>query len=375
MTTEHDHLVQATRHIARAEEMVTEQRDLIDTLPPGLYEAVFEDKTEKTANPDLAIGNWVMRCEMRTLDDIRALGGNDTADERRFATAARVSETNLALYRTFAQPMVRTLVNPQLAQFMQQLHPLRLQYDLLSNANPFMAPVAGLADQVRKNRVPLATDNPFVTLQETVSGQIIAALNAWRDIIETAAERTFMAVYRSPALQAAVGIDPAAKRALRRAAKHPLHRELLQKRTAELRARIPVGGLREAGIRALIYAGMGRRAVDERGFEVLLRIRPAHGDMPLSEFKALVREQYLILLVDTEAALVALSSMLPADADVRRKTFDLIKQVLSACGEFSAEDKERLLRIARAFGVEDNAATVRNLTLISTQNEPQAKAS
>src|SRR5215467_9379310 len=88
--------------------------DLIDTLPPGLYEAVFEDKDKDTANPDLATGNWVMRCEARALDDMRALGGNDAADERCFATAARVSETNLALYRTFAQPIVRALVNPQL---------------------------------------------------------------------------------------------------------------------------------------------------------------------------------------------------------------------------------------------------------------------
>src|SRR5271165_7059399 len=50
--------------------------DLIDTLPPGLYEAVFEAKNEATAGADLVTGNWVMRCEMRTLDDIRALGGN-----------------------------------------------------------------------------------------------------------------------------------------------------------------------------------------------------------------------------------------------------------------------------------------------------------
>jgi hypothetical protein len=41
----------------------------------------FEDKTAETANPDLALGNWVMRCEARTLDDIRALGGNDMADD------------------------------------------------------------------------------------------------------------------------------------------------------------------------------------------------------------------------------------------------------------------------------------------------------
>src|ERR1700760_2395604 len=47
--------------------------DLIDTLPSGLYEAVFESKADDTANPDLVTGNWVMRCEARTLDDIRAL--------------------------------------------------------------------------------------------------------------------------------------------------------------------------------------------------------------------------------------------------------------------------------------------------------------
>jgi uncharacterized protein (UPF0335 family) len=32
MATEHDHLVQAIRHIARAEEMVREQRGLIDRM-------------------------------------------------------------------------------------------------------------------------------------------------------------------------------------------------------------------------------------------------------------------------------------------------------------------------------------------------------
>src|SRR5262249_23251136 len=78
--------------------------DLIDVLPPGLYEAVFAPKTAETQHADLVSGEWVMRCEQRTLDDIRALGGNDAADERRFATAARVSGMNLALYRTFMQP-------------------------------------------------------------------------------------------------------------------------------------------------------------------------------------------------------------------------------------------------------------------------------
>jgi pimeloyl-ACP methyl ester carboxylesterase len=46
--------------------------DLIDMLPPGLYEATFERKSGDTSNPDLVSGDWVMRCEARTLDDIRA---------------------------------------------------------------------------------------------------------------------------------------------------------------------------------------------------------------------------------------------------------------------------------------------------------------
>jgi hypothetical protein len=348
--------------------------DLIDTLPPGLYEAVFEAKTDDTANPDLATGQWVMRCETRTLDDIRALGGNDAADERRFATAARVSETNLALYRTFAQPTVRALVNSPLAQWMHQLHPLRLQYELFSNANPMMAPVATMAEQIRNDRRPAAKDNPLVAMQENASRQIVAGLDAWRDMIETLTERTFLAVYGSPVLQAAVGIDPAGTRPLRKASKHPLHDELVRKRIAELKSRIPAGGLREAVIRALLYVGLARAAVDERGFEAVRRIRRAHDDIPLQAFKALVREQFYILLVDTEAALAAIPSMLPSDADTRRKGFDLIKQALGARGAFSDEDNKRMQRIARAFGLDE--PTVPNLTVIaSARQEAQAKAS
>jgi len=350
--------------------------DLIDTLPPGLYEAVFEAKTEDTANPDLATGEWVMRCEQRTLDDIRALGGNDAADERCFAAAARVSETNLALYRTFAQPIVRSLVNSPLAEWMQQLHPLRLQYELFSNANPMMAPLATMAEQVRNSRRPVAADNPFVAMQENASRQIVAALDAWRQASEAFAERCFFTIYGSPVLQAAAGIDRAGTHQLRKASKHPLHDELLQKRIAELKSRIPGGGLREAVIRALLYIGLARGSVDERGFEAVRRIRRTHGDMPLSAFKALVREQFYILLVDTEDALAAIPSMLPPDAETRREAFGLIRQALGAIGEFSVEDKKRLDAVARLFGLDDASTAAPNLTVIgSARQETQAKAS
>jgi len=310
--------------------------DLIDTLPPGLYEAVFEPKTDGTAGADLVTGGWVMRCEMRTLDDIRALGGNDAADERRFATAARMSEVNLALYRTFAQPIVRALVSAPLAETLHQMHPLRLQYQIFSNANPFMAPIASLAEDVRKNRRPVAPDNPFIAMQENISEQIVTALDGWRDFIETVAERTFLTVYGSPVLQAAAGIDPADTRPLRKPAKNRLYQELVQKRIAELKSHIPLGGLREAVVRALIYVGLGRGSVDERGFESLRRLRSRYGDMPLSEFKRLVREQFAMLLIDQQATRCAgpRRSRSPSPRRVsrrRRMTLAPVLQVLDCC--------------------------------------------
>jgi pimeloyl-ACP methyl ester carboxylesterase len=346
--------------------------DFIDTLPPGLYEAKFENKTDELTNPDLVIGNWVMRCEARTLDDIRALGGNDMADECRFATAARVSEINLSLYRTFVQPFVRAFVNPQLSEWMRRMHPLRLQYEIFSDSNPMMGPIVQSTEHIRQNRKALSKDNPFLAMQERVSDQVVAGLELWREFYETAAERTFLTLYGSPLLQSAVGIDTSGAQPLRKAAKSPLHRELLQKRIVELKARIPVGGVREAIVRALIYIGMQRAAIDERGFELTRRIRKAEGEGSLAEFKALVREQFNILLIDQKAALAAIPAMLPDDLATRQKAYDLIKQIMSARAKLSAEDKERMDEIAQLFGLDNKNGTQDNARHVS--NKQRAKS-
>jgi len=334
--------------------------DLIDTLPPGLYEAKFERKAEATANPDLASGDWIMRCELRTLDDIRALGVNDVADDHSFATVDRVSRTNLALYRAFVQPMVRGLMNPALAETLRLLHPLRLQYEIFSNANPMMAPVAAWAEQVRDRRKPASADNPFIAMQENISRQIVAGLDAWRVATEDFSERLFTTVYGSKPFQAAMGINPANNQPLRHAPKSALHRELINKRIAELKSRMTAGGLREAMIRAMIFAGMGRAAVDERGFEALRRIREKYSDVTLTEFKAIAREQFYMLLLDTEGALSAIPSMLPPEPETRQKALELISHVLRARGDLSADDRERLQRVSRLFGKEERLTVVRN---------------
>ena len=155
-----------------------------------------------------------------------------------------------------------------------------------------MAWIGTLADQVRQERKPAAADNPLLAVQETASRQIVQALDRWRDTNEALSERMFLTIYGAPSLQAAAGIDPAENRAPRKAPKNPLHHELMQSRIDDLKARMSAGGRREALIRGLLYAGMSRAAIDERGFEMVRRIRQENDAVPLSEFKAMVREQF-----------------------------------------------------------------------------------
>jgi hypothetical protein len=195
-------------------------------------------------------------------------------------------------------------------------------------------------------------------MQENMSRQIVAGLDGWRVAAEDFSERLFMAVYGSKPLQAAMGINPASDQPLRRAPKSTLHRDLINKRIAELKSRIAAGGLREAVIRGLIFAGMGRAAVDERGFEALRRIREKYTDITLTEFKTIVREQFYMLLLDADGALAAIPSMLPPESETRQKALELIRHVLSARGELSPDDRERLQRISQLFGKQERLTVV-----------------
>ena len=340
--------------------------DLIDVLPPGLYEATFEARGADTVNDDLAVGQWVMRCEARTLDDIRAMGGNSPEDERRFETAKRVSEMNLEAYRKYLAALDQVDGDAADGGADAQLASARMQYEAFSSQNPLMTAVENAADKAREERKPVAKDNPFLAFQERMSKQIVSSLDQWRDSQESLSEAMFLAIYGSPALQAAVGVDPQSVPSRRREM-DPKHRELLQARIAELKSKIGTGGLREAGIRALLYVGSVRGMVDERSLEALRRLRQADKSarITLSEFKILVREQFFMLLLDQEAALAAIPSLLPANMDERRKAFAALQEVLSASAEISGEVARRLKEVAGLFGL--NAADTSNVRPIGSR--------
>jgi len=328
--------------------------DLIDVLPPGLYEAVMTEKGPETTHPELASGKYVVRFVARTLNHIRALGGNDAEDELRFATAARVSEINQGLYRTFLSPVVRAMVNDQTAAWLRSMHPHRVRFEAFSDKNPLLGPIAQLAESVRANRRPVDNGNPFLAIQEAVSQQIVDALDGYREARDRMAESFFMTVYGSPIVQAMVGLGSDAATARQRIGRDVAREAAVAKATAELEAHVERGGLREAAVRALVYIGLGRpeAGVDERAFAVLRQVRasqPESRRMSLAQFKELVREQYLMLRLDEERAIAALPKLLPADATERAGAMDLIRRIVSAGGEPSGEVKARIERMGAIF--------------------------
>jgi hypothetical protein len=271
------------------------------------------------------------------------------------------------------QPFVRAMVNPQMADWLRRMQPLRLQYELFSDANPFMKPIADAADKARAERKPVPADNPLLAAQEAMSKQIVTAFDAWRDATEKFSEQAFLSIYGSPALQRAMGVDPDSDERPRRAGKNPLHRQFVEQRIAELKARMSEGGLREALVRATLYVGMARQSVDERGFETIRRIRLAKSEtsrLTLAQFKQLVREQFFMLLIDQDAALAAIPALLPDSAEERRKTLDVLREVISASGDLSPEVRLRLERVAALFDPERPKTNVSKMPAQESARRP-----
>jgi hypothetical protein len=351
--------------------------DLIDVLPPGLYEAVMTRKDSADPSADLIGGDYLVRFEARTLDDIRALGGNAEEDDRKFAAVARVSEINLGLYRMFVQPWVRSWANEDLARSLRELHPLRLQYNMLSRTNPLTQPLPALVDEARKSRHPVSRDNPFWRAQEQLSAWIETSLDAYRDMRDLAYEAWFDAVYGSPLLQAMVGLKASDSSPRRRPGTQAAHFALVAERMEELKAGIAKGGPREAVLRALLYVRMPEGAVDERGFNLLRRMREEAGKgISLAAFKHMVRQQFFMLLLDERRAVEAIPDMLSRDRELASRMMSTARRLLEVVGVSNKESKARLAEMKALFesaGVREAAAHAHVSSVRRSGPRPEVK--
>lgn len=325
--------------------------DLIDGIPPGLYEIVIADKSAGDIGADLLAGNFNVRIEHRDLDDIRALGCNSIEDEREFATVARLSQLNNAWYSAFMQPWIKAFLTPQMAAALLAMHPLRMRYAMFSDKNPLMRGVAPLADKARAERRMPDADNPLLEMQEQVSEMVTAWLEACGRIRDQAHEAMFHSLYGSLWLQTWLGATRSGQRPRPKPKTPPAKVAALAAKIEEGRATMDRGGPLEAVVRALVYVAEGQRAIDARSFETLRLILKEHPEITLARYKEVLRQQWAMLTIDQEAALKTLPNLLPADADARRALFEKVIAIRTAAGPLDGQAKRRLDEIEALFEI------------------------
>ena len=134
--------------------------DLMDFMPPGLYEMVLEKGEVKAG-----IRDYHVHYVARDVDHIRALDDDGLEDEAPYPAVAAVSELNEQLYNTFLSPWVQAWSNEATAELLRQSHRLRVSRYYYSDLNPAMLPISIAAPEVKERRVPLSDDNAFTKLE------------------------------------------------------------------------------------------------------------------------------------------------------------------------------------------------------------------
>jgi hypothetical protein len=339
---------------SKEDKELIEFMDMIDSLPPGLYEAVITEIDDEGDDQQPVKSSYRFSLKARTLGDIRALGGNDAQDELRFATVRAVSEVNLGLYRTFVSPIVKNLVTEQSANLLRELHPSRLRFEIFSDKNPLMSPVCSWANSVRVNRQAVSSENALLHMEQAASDWIVKWLDAFTDARDAMVEGVFMATYGSPLLQTLAGLRADGAQTRRHIERELTREAAIEHKRAELERRIEQASPIEAALRALIYVQHPQQAFDGNSFKILKEI---NSELPETErisharFKEMMREQFLIVLLEPERAVAAIPTLLPAGRGERNSLLGMIRQVANSDGALPQESKRRLARVETLFGV------------------------
>ncbi len=334
---------------AEQDEEFVQLMDIIDCLPPGLHEMIITPRPTDMPQGGCVTGNWIARFETRSLDDIRAFGRNSPEDDRAFAAVSKLSDINLSIYRTFMQPFVRAMANQQSANFAQTLNPLRLSYTIFADKNPWMKGVQMLAENKAVARTPVAVNNPFLTLQTQISDQIVSALDAYRVTRDRMYEQMFFGFYGSPVVQGLLGING-------RSEVRPLPSTSLVKKTEQkvrmtaYAAKLETGGFDEALTRAVLYVVGADRMFDQRCACALTAMRQKLMHLLLSEFKAMVRDQFFVLQLEAKYAVDALASLVP-ETDARRELLKQVQTIVNADNASSTAEGEHFARLSKVLGV------------------------
>lgn len=327
--------------------------DIIDVLPAGIHHIHVQDHPHEALDGTATSDAYLTRIRRSNINEVRDIVRPDPDSDRRFAAAARVSEINLACYRSFVQPWVRALVTPQAAQWLEPLHPLRVGYELWSDRHPMASAVQKTAEYVREHRQPAAESNPFLQWQAQFSAAFELLLDQYRDCRDQMYAQAFHTLYSLPLMQAMAGQALHDRTPARpHPSAQPEHRGHMAQELARLQADIQKGGVAEATIRALFFVLEARGEADGRHFRHAEQImRPHLGeDFDMAAFRSLVRRQALLMNHDKDATLSAIPRLLESTApDDIRQIVKMIDGLVRSGDTLSAQEQTRLEQVSSLF--------------------------
>jgi len=309
--------------------------EMLEALPPGLYEMVIEERPKHAEPLATDRDTYTVRFETRTVEDIRALNPDRRRGEALFSTIDQVSEITERLYESLYGPVVRALTSEATARLFRGLHPLWVRQYLLSDFNPSLAMLPMVAEQVRQHRHPASEDNDFLGLEHTISKQIVANLNYYRDLRDSWVEQMVKLAYGPLGLGAFFPPKPPLEVQAETTAEEQAKAEL-----AALRGEFERGGLPDAVARMLIAVMKQRGGIDRRSFMIAHELSEHQHDKPaLSEadLHSLLAKQAHLMQLDPEAALKALPRLLPSEAD-REQAVALVARVMMLEPDLSDPD-------------------------------------
>jgi len=322
--------------------------DLIDYLPPGLWEMKINEEAGKLGETDFE-PVFERRTIARMLEQVGGIEvdciGEECGDFRR---ACDVSVMNDLMYKAYLQPWVKACTTEFSGDMLKILHPLRAKRYFCSDFNPLFWPLGFIAPKMDEYRAPVSQGNPFVNMEHIMSGAIIDGLNLWRDARDFFQEEMFRAVYDSEALRACL----------------PRHDSVQAPDQAPGQA-CPVtiagitpddykkGGLAEALVRLMIIICQADGTFDRREFAAARKAAlEFKGFQPpgRAEMKSIIRRQVRLVDEDGKAAIRTLAGLVPG-AKERKELYRIGVKIARASKGIDENEQSVLQEIKQALAV------------------------
>jgi hypothetical protein len=176
--------------VARKEHRaIIENLEKLSGLEPGLYQMIIVRETGET---DPKKDQFEVRFEERRVEDV-----DFPIDKEAFRRVDAVSRILDEMYCRLVRPWVRPLANPAVTEAIKWMHPDRISRILYSERlNPWMLPLAAMADLVKSRRRRADGENPYVLAERRAADNLVALMDAWRDLRDDWYEAMFWMLFK-----------------------------------------------------------------------------------------------------------------------------------------------------------------------------------